>query len=69
MSIGTVKFFDSRNGYGYIAPDDGSRGVFVQASTLERAGLGSVKEGQKLSFDIERDPSNGRVSASNLKAI
>ena len=69
MTIGTVRFYDSRNGYGYIAPDDGSRGIFIQTSTLGRAGIESVKEGQKLSFDVERDPNNGRVSASNLKAI
>jgi CspA family cold shock protein len=69
MSIGTMKLYGRRNGYGCIAPDHGSRGVFVRAATLKRAGLGSVQEDQKLSFDIERDPNNGKTSASNLKAI
>jgi cold shock protein len=68
MPIGTVKFFDNQKGFGFIEPEDGSRDVFVHSSTVERSQLGQLKEGQKLSFDIERDPHSGKASASNLKS-
>jgi len=66
MSIGTVKWFNSMKGYGFIQPDDGSKDVFVHISAVEVSGLGSLQEGQKLSFDLERGQ-QGRVSAVNLK--
>jgi CspA family cold shock protein len=68
MSTGTVKFFNATKGFGFIQPDDGSKDVFVHISAVERAGLGSLAENQKLSFDIEKG-SNGKMSASNLRAI
>jgi cold shock protein len=68
MSTGTVKFFNATKGFGFIQPDDGSKDVFVHISAVERAGLGSLSENQKLSFDVEKG-NNGKMSASNLKAI
>lgn len=67
MSTGTVKFFNPSKGFGFIAPDDGSRDVFVHISAVERAGLGTLNEKQKISFDVEKG-NDGRVSATNLKA-
>jgi CspA family cold shock protein len=67
MSIGTVKWFNAQKGYGFIQPEDGSKDVFVHISAVERAGLGSLHEGQKLSFDIQQD--RGKSSAGNLKAV
>lgn len=68
MPNGTVKFFNATKGFGFIQPDDGSKDVFVHISAVERAGLGSLVENQKLSFDLEKG-NNGKVAASNLKAI
>lgn len=65
---GTVKFFNPTKGYGFIAPQDGSKDVFVHISAVERAGLGRLNENQKVGFDIERGQ-NGKVSATNLKAL
>ena len=65
---GTVKFFNATKGYGFIAPEDGSKDVFVHISAVERAGLGTLNENQKVGFDLERG-TNGKVSAINLKAI
>jgi CspA family cold shock protein len=67
MSTGTVKFFNPSKGFGFIAPDDGSRDVFVHVSAVERAGLGTLNEKQKISFDVEKG-NDGRLSATNLKA-
>ena len=69
MANGTVKWFNSTKGYGFIAPDNGGADVFVHISAVERAGLGSLNEGQKVSYDEERDPKKGKSSAVNLKAI
>ena len=66
MSTGTVKFFNSMKGFGFISPDDGSRDVFVHISAVERAGLGTLNEKQKISFDVEKG-NDGRLSAANLK--
>ena len=68
MSTGTVKFFNTTKGFGFIQPDDGSKDVFVHISAVERAGLGSLSENQKISFDLEKG-NNGKTSAVNLKAI
>lgn len=66
MATGTVKWFNAQKGFGFIQPDEGGKDVFVHISAVERAGLGRLDEGQKLSFDLERDQ-RGRVSAVNLK--
>ncbi len=67
MSIGTVKWFNSTKGFGFIQPEDGAKDVFVHISAVERSGLGSLREGQKVSFELERDR-QGRTSAVNLQA-
>src|SRR5205085_2201925 len=61
MTTGTVKWFNATKGYGFIAPDDGGKDVFVHATAVERSSLGSINEGQKLSFELERDPPRGPV--------
>ncbi|MGB8435883.1 MAG: cold-shock protein [Burkholderiales bacterium] len=68
MSTGTVKFFNPSKGFGFIKPDDGSKDVFVHISAVEGAGLGTLSENQKLSFDVEQ-ASNGKSAAVNLKAL
>jgi cold shock protein len=68
MAIGTVKWFNSQKGFGFIQPDSGEKDVFVHISAVERAGMGNLVEGQKVSFDLERDQRSGKVSACNLKA-
>jgi len=68
MATGTVKFFNTTKGFGFIAPEDGSKDVFVHISALERSGMRSLNEGQKVSFDLEKDR-QGRESATNLKAV
>ncbi|MEA2778975.1 MAG: cold shock protein [Rhodospirillaceae bacterium] len=66
MSIGTVKFFNTQKGFGFIQPEDGSKDVFVHISAVERSELTSLSEGQKISYDVEQD--RGKSSACNLKA-
>ncbi len=68
MATGTVKWFNTTKGYGFIAPEDGGRDVFVHVSAVERSGIGSIHEGQKLSYEIERDRRSGKESAGQLKA-
>ena len=68
MAIGTVKWFNPTKGYGFIQPEDGSKDVFVHISAVERSGLGTLTENQKISFELERGQ-NGKTSATNLKAI
>jgi CspA family cold shock protein len=68
MSSGTVKWFNSQKGFGFIQPDDGDKDVFVHISAVERAGLYSLNEGQKVTFDIVADKRTGKSSADNLRA-
>ena len=68
MATGTVKFFNTTKGFGFIGPDDGSKDVFVHISAVEKSGLGTIKEGQKLSYELERGK-DGKSSASQLKAV
>lgn len=68
MASGTVKWFNSTKGFGFIQPDDGSTDVFVHISGLERAGLRSLADGQKVTFDIVSDRKSGKNSADNLRA-
>ncbi len=67
MPSGTVKWFNSTKGFGFIQPSDGGKDVFVHISAVERSGLGQLQEGQQVEFDLERDQ-QGRVSATNLRA-
>jgi CspA family cold shock protein len=69
MATGTVKFFNAQRGYGFIAPADGSKDVFVHISAVERAGMSNLAEGQQVSFDLVTDPKRGKTSAENLKAV
>jgi CspA family cold shock protein len=66
MPVGTVKFFNTQKGYGFIKPDDGSKDVFVHISAVERAGLRSLNEGQKVSYDIITE--RGKQAAGNLQS-
>ena len=68
MPTGTVKFFNSNKGFGFIQPDDGGTDVFVHISAVERAGMYTIAEGQKLSFDIVKDNRSGKSAADNLQA-
>ena len=68
MAIGTVKWFNGQKGYGFIQPEDGGADVFVHVSAVERSTLGAIPEGQKLSFELERDSRSGKVSAGQLQA-
>ena len=67
-TTGTVKFFNTNKGFGFIAPDDGSKDVFVHVSAVDRAGLATLAENQKVSFE-EQTGSNGKTSAVNLKPL
>lgn len=68
MVIGTVKWFNSMKGFGFIQPEDGSKDVFVHVSAVERAGLSSLAEGQRVSFDVQPGQ-QGKVAAANLKVL
>jgi len=68
MNSGTVKFYNTSRGYGFIQPDDGSKDVFVHATALEAAGMGPLVEGQKVTFDVTTDQRSGKTAASNLQA-
>jgi CspA family cold shock protein len=67
MATGTVKFFNTQKGYGFIQPDDGSKDVFVHITAVERAGMRSLNEGQKVSFDIVTE--RGKQAAGNLQPM
>jgi cold shock protein len=68
MPTGTVKWFNSQKGYGFIQPDDGGKDVFVHASAVERAGMSGLNEGQKVSYEEQQDRKSGKTSAENLSA-
>ena len=69
MPVGTVKFFNTQKGFGFITPDDGSSDVFVHVSAVEQAGMRALHEGQRLSFDVVTDQRRGKTNAQNLKTI
>ena len=68
MQKGTVKFYNEQKGYGFIQPDDGGKDVFVHATALERAGMRSLSEGQKVSFDTQQDRRTGKTAVNNIQA-
>jgi len=68
MATGTVKWFNSTKGFGFIQPEDGGADVFVHISAVERAGLRGLDEGQKINFELERDQRSGKMSAGSLSA-
>lgn len=68
MQKGTVKWFNSQKGFGFIEPENGNTDVFVHISALERAGMSDLKEGQKISFELVVDKRSGKQAADNLKA-
>lgn len=68
MTIGTVKWFNPAKGFGFIQPDGGGADVFVHVSAVERSTLGSIHEGQKLGYELERDQRSGKMSAARLQA-
>jgi len=67
VTIGTVKWFNAQKGFGFIQPEDGSKDVFVHISAVESAGIGTLNEGQKVSFDVLQE--RGKAAASNLKLV
>ena len=68
MATGTVKFFNTQKGFGFIQPTDGSKDVFVHISAVERAGMRSLNEGQKVNYELVTDRRSGKTSADNLSA-
>jgi cold shock protein len=69
MPIGTVKFFNAQRGFGFIAPDEGGTDVFVHVTAVEQAGLTTLHEGQRVSFDAVMDQKRGKTNAQNLKVV
>jgi CspA family cold shock protein len=69
MMTGTVKFYNDQKGFGFIQPDDGGKDVFVHATALERAGIRSLNEGQKVSFDTQVDRRSGKTAVGNIQAV
>ena len=69
MSMGTVKWFNATKGFGFIAPEGGGNDAFVHISAVERAGLNTLVEGQKVSFELVSDRKSGKMSADNLKSV
>ena len=67
MPVGTVKFFNTQKGYGFIQPDDGGKDVFVHVSAVERSGMHTLNEGQKVSFEVVTE--RGKTAAANLKNV
>jgi CspA family cold shock protein len=69
MSQGTVKWFNSEKGFGFIAPDDGSKDAFVHISAVERSGLSQLREGDKVTFELVADRKSGKMSAEKLEIV
>jgi CspA family cold shock protein len=69
MSEGTVKWFNIQKGYGFIQPTDGGKDVFVHISAVERSGMNSLNEGQRVSFELITDRKSGKTSAGNLRTV
>jgi len=69
MPIGTVKWYNPDKGFGFIQPDDGGKDAFVHVSAIERAGMGDLREGQKISFELVTDTRSGKMSADKLQAV
>jgi CspA family cold shock protein len=69
MSTGTVKWFNAQKGYGFIQPDEGGKDVFVHISAVERAGLQTLREGQKVSYELTQDRRTGKTSADRLASL
>lgn len=69
VTTGTVKWFNSTKGFGFIQPDNGGADAFVHISAVERAGMREIVEGQKLSYELERDMKSGKMSACRLQAV
>jgi len=69
MTNGTVKFYNSQKGFGFIQPDDGSKDVFVHATALERAGLRGLNEGQKVAFDTQQDRRTGKIAVGTIQLL
>ena len=69
MSTGTVKWFNATKGFGFIQPEDGDKDVFVHISDVERSGMTTLSEGQRVTFDVARDPKNGKNSAHGLHSL
>ena len=67
MAVGTVKFFNTQRGFGFIEPDDGSKDVFVHITAVQRAGMQDLVEGQKVEFDVEEE--RGKPAATNLRSV
>ena len=67
LNTGTVKFYNEQKGYGFIEPDDGQKDVFVHATALERAGLGALREGQKVKFDVQTDARSGKPAVDKIE--
>ena len=68
MSTGTVKWFNTQKGFGFIQPDDGGQDVFVHISAVQRSGMQTLNEGQKISFEVVQDKRSGKAAAENLQA-
>lgn len=67
MATGTVKWFNTTKGYGFIAPDDGGSDIFVHISAVQASGMQGLDDGQKISYDLQKDEARGKTSAVNLQ--
>lgn len=67
MDTGTVKFYNDQRGFGFIQPDNGDKDIFVHATALERAGIGNLREGQKVKFDTQTDPRSGKLAVGTIE--